>query len=126
MAIGHAAFDVQLIENVGEVSFALGALELCLFLNQPVGMLRREIIIGISEQCFCGSHEFGIRIAFAERRTSRRRSHGVHIRIVKESRMGVMIEDWNLFNLRQNTLINLLYVCARQGTSLSEGCDCSA
>jgi hypothetical protein len=89
-------------------------------------MLRRKIVIRITEQGLRGSHQFRVRITFAERRASRRRSHCVNIGIIKKSRVGMMIEDWNLFKLRKQALIYLLYVWAGQRTSLSEGWDCSA
>ena len=82
-------------------------------------MLGRKIGIGISEQGLSGGREFRVVIASAQRFAGiGRRSHGVDIGIVGIAGMRVVVEGRDLFNLRQQALINLLHVGAGEGTGL--------
>ncbi len=64
-AIGDGAFDVQFVENIGEVSIALRLLQLRLFLDQPFHVLGRQIVVRIAEQRLGGGDEFRIAVALA-------------------------------------------------------------
>ena len=117
--VGHALLDIQLVEQVGKIRVALRLLQFSFFLHQPLGVFRREVVVGIAEQRLGCGHQLGIRIARAQRGAARRRSHGIDIGIVGKARMRVMIEDGNLFDLRQKALIDLLHIRPGQRTSLA-------
>ena len=88
-------------------------------------VLRRKIVVGISEQSLGGGCEFRIVITRAQRLARVRRGrHRVNIRIVGISRVCVMIERRDLLDLRQQTLIDLLERRAREtgGLGQRKGC----
>ena len=94
-------------------------LEFGLFVEEPLGVLRREIGVGISEQCLGGDGEFRIVVAGAHRFAGvGRRGHGVDVGIVGVSGMRMVIEGGNLFDLRQQALVDLLNVGAGKRTGL--------
>src|SRR5580698_5798237 len=120
-AVRNPYVNVQLIENVGEVGCSFFLLKLRFFLDQPFAVLWREIVVGISEKGFGGHNELGIRIANAKRVDSRWRGHGVDVRIVGVTRMSMMIEDGNFFNLRKQSFVELLHIRSGQGARLTCG-----
>ena len=82
-----------------------------LLVQQPFGMLGREVVVRISEKRLGGSGQFGIIVARAQCLAGVwRRGHGVDVGIIRISGVSVVIERRNLFDLRQQTLINLLHV----------------
>jgi hypothetical protein len=96
-------------------------LEFGLLRDQPLGVLgersRRDIRTG-----FGGGNEFRIVVARAQRFAGvrgrpwrRRRDH-------RKTGMRVMIEDGNLFNLREQSLVDLLHVRSGKRTGLA-GCE---
>lgn len=95
------------------------------FCDQPLGVFRREICIGVSEQGLGGGDEFGIISARAYSFAKvGRRGHGVDIGIVGETGMRVVIEGWNLVDLWKQTLVNLLDIGTGKRTRLSVGKNC--
>ena len=85
-----------------------------------------KIGIGIAEQGLGRGNQFGIVVArangFAE---IGRRGHGVDVGIVGETGVGVMIEGGNLFDLREQALVDLLNVGSGEGAGLggAQGCE---
>ena len=119
--VGDALLDIQLVENIGEVGVALRLLQLGFLLHQPFRVLRREVIIRIAKQRLGGGDQFGIGVTRSQGRAARRRSHGIHIGIVRKPGMSVMIEDGNLFDLRQQALVNLRHIRPRKRPGLRGG-----
>ena len=120
--VGDALLDVQLVENIGEVGAALRLFQLGFLLHQPFRMLRREVTIRITKQRLGGRNQFGISVTRSQRGAARRRSHGIDIGIIREPGMSVMIEDGNLFDLRQKALVDLRHIRPRKRPGL-RGCD---
>ncbi len=119
-AVGHRTFDVDFVENRVEVG---GAGELLLqfglLVEQPFRVLGRKIGVGISEQSLGSGGEFRIVVARAQRFAGvGRRGHGVDVGIVGEAGMRVVIERRNLFDLRQQALVDLLDVRPGERTGL--------
>ncbi len=85
-AIGDALLDIELVEQIREIRIALLLLQLRFLADQPLGVLGRQVAIGIVEQRLGCCHQFGIRVPLAQGRAARRRRHGIHVRIIGESR----------------------------------------
>ena len=113
--------DVQLVKNIGKVRIASLLLKLCFLLDQPLGVLWREIVEGIAEERFCCRDEFRVGVAFSKCGASGRRSHGIDVGIVGEAGMRMMVKHGDLFDLRQELLVDLLNVRSRQWTRLTYG-----
>ena len=90
-------------------------LQFGLFLDQPLRVLGREIVIRISKQRFGRGYEFGVVVTLAESGTARRRGHGVNVRIIEKPWVRMVIKNRNLLDLREKTFINLLNVRAGNG-----------
>src|SRR5260370_38271961 len=64
--VGQAGFNIELVENAVPISGGAGFLRGFLFVDQPLRMLGLEIVIGIGEERFGSSDEFGIAVAQTE------------------------------------------------------------
>jgi len=82
-------------------------------------MLGREVLVRIAKQRLCSGDEFGVRVALPKRGASRGRRHRVDVGIVREPGMRMMVEHRNLFDLRQQPLVDLLNVGSWQWTRLT-------
>src|ERR1700739_2662215 len=84
-AIGQASLDIQFIQNAVPIGCPTGGFRRLLLVDEPLGMLGLEIIVGIAKESLCSRDEFRIRIAKAQHGALVGwRSHGVHIHIVGE------------------------------------------
>src|SRR5262249_27342776 len=101
--------DVQTIENRIEILVAFLFLpKLRLLLYKPLQVLRRVVIIWIIEKGLRRGDEFGIVGTQAECRARiRRRDHRIDIRIVSETGMPMIVEDWNRVDGFEQTVIGL-------------------
>ena len=84
--IGEAGFDVEFIQNAVPVSGIARGFGGFLFVYKPFGVLRGEIVVGITEERFSGGDEFGVVFPQAQDTAfARRGSLGIHVGIVGES-----------------------------------------
>src|SRR6266850_44670 len=110
-AVGQAGFNIELIEDAVPISSGAGFFGGFLFVDQPLGVLRLEIVIGIGEERFGGGNEFGIGVAQTEDGSFvGRRGLRVHIGVVWESRVGVIVVDEDAVDLREEMVVNFLDV----------------
>jgi hypothetical protein len=84
-------------------------------------VLGREIVIRIAKQRFGRGYEFGIAVTFAQSGTAWRRGHRVNIGVIVKAGVRVVIKDWDLLDLWEKTIVNLLNVWAGEWTSLADG-----
>ncbi len=119
-AVRHRTLNVDLVENRVEVGCAGELLlQFGLLVEQPFRVLGREIGVGIAKQRLGRDGKFRVVVARAQRFAGvGRRGHGVDVRIVGEARVRVMIERRNLFDLRQQALVDLLHVRAGERARL--------
>src|SRR5712672_1476644 len=90
--VRQAGFNIELVEDAVPVSGGAGFFGGFLFVDQPLRVLRLEIIVRIGKKRFGGGNEFGIAVAQAEDRSFvGRRGLRVHIGIVWESGVGVIV-----------------------------------
>jgi hypothetical protein len=82
-------------------------------------VLGGEIAVRISEKRFGGRYKFGVGVALSKCGAAGRRCHSIDIRIVGKSGMRVMVKDWYLFDLWEQSLVDLLHVVSREWTRLS-------
>src|SRR5258708_5174838 len=88
----QAGFNIEFVQNAVPISGAARFFGGFLFVDQPLRMLGLEIVIGIGEERFGSSNEFGIGVAQAEDGSFVGRSGlRVHIGIVGESGVGVIV-----------------------------------
>src|SRR5712671_4411937 len=93
-AVRQTGFNIELIEDAVPISSAAGFFGGFLFVDQPLGVLGLEIIVGIGKERFGGGDEFGIGVAQTEDGSFvGRRGLRVHIGIVGESGVGVIVVD---------------------------------
>src|SRR5258707_5602650 len=98
-AVGKAGFDVELVQDTVEVGLAAGCFGGFLDTGKPFGVLGFEVVVRILEEKFGTGDEFGIVVAETENAAFvGRRSHGIHVGIVGETRVGMVVVDGNGVN----------------------------
>ena len=85
-------------------------------------MFRRKIVVRIAEQSLGCGNQFRIVVARAQGKAGiGSRGHGVNVGIVGKTRMRVVIEGRDFFNLRKQAPVDLLNIGAGERTGLGGG-----
>src|SRR5579863_8195200 len=127
-AVGDRAFGIELVENHVEVR-RTGVLlfEFRFFRDQPFGVFRGEVGVGITEQSLGSGNQFGIVVAGAKSFAGIGwGGHGVDIGIIGKTGVGMVIEGGNVFNLWKEAVVDFLYVGAGEWARLGGGERCGA
>src|ERR1700675_3639117 len=91
-------------------------------LDEPLGVLGLEIVIGVAEKRFCGGNKFRIGIAKAQDRAFLgRRSQGVHVGIIWKCCVRVIVVEGDAIDLLQQAVVDFLQVSAGQRPRLRLG-----